>query len=102
MPQHQKKKNPKVSRSTRNTGTTAKSPFLGIELVLCLFWQKDYVSKMAAEEPNDAPVVEPLTCPLDRVTIAQQIQESMMKVVQNSADSIFIEGNNSVDTPMKL
>ena len=102
MPQHQKKKFPKVSRSTRNTGATAKSPFLGIELVLCLFWQKDYVSKMAAEEPSDAPVVEPLTCPLDRVTIAQQIQKSMMEVVQNSVDSIFIEGKNSVDTPTKL
>jgi hypothetical protein len=75
---------------------------LGIELVLCLFWQKDYVSKMAAEEPSDAPVVEPLTCPLDRETIAQQIQKSMMEVVQNSVDSIFIEGKNSVDTPTKL
>ena len=102
MPQHQKKKFPKVSRSTRNTGTTAKTPFLDIELVLCLFWQKDYVSKMAAEEPSDAPVVEPLTCPLDRETIAQQIQKSMMEVVQNSVDSIIIEGKNSVDTPTKL
>ena len=54
MPQHQKKKFPKVSRSTRNTGTTAKTPFLDIELVLCLFWQKDYVRKMASasEEPD--------------------------------------------------
>ena len=57
---------------------------------------------MAAEEPSDAPVVEPLTCPLDRETIAQQIQKSMMEVVQNSVDSIIIEGKNSVDTPTKL
>ena len=57
---------------------------------------------MAAEEPSDAPVVEPLTCPLDRVTIAQQIQKSMMEVVQNTVDSIIIEGKNSVDTPTKL
>ena len=65
-----------------------------------------------AEEVTIAPIVESLTCPDEEVTIAQQIQLSMMQaqqiqvsmmvVVQDSVDSIFIEGKNSVDTPTKL